>query len=66
MPVRKALDQADTSEKLASALLAIANLLSETPNKWRVSSNGAISSPDKKLEEEYREHYEAFVSLINR
>ncbi|MBV9874613.1 MAG: hypothetical protein JO025_07785 [Verrucomicrobia bacterium] len=66
MPVRKALDQADTSEKLASELLAIANLLSETPNKWRVSSNGAISSPDKKLEEEYREHYEAFVSLINR
>jgi hypothetical protein len=65
-PGQKALDQAGQSEKLASELLAIANLLSETPNKWRVSSDGAITSPDKKLEEEYREHYEALVSVINR
>jgi hypothetical protein len=66
IPGQKALDQAGKSEKLASELLAIANLLSETPNKWRVSSDGAISSPDKKLEAEYREHYEALVSVINR
>jgi hypothetical protein len=66
IPGQKALDQAGKSEKLASELLAIANLLSETPNKWRVSSDGAIRSPDKKLEEEYREHYEALVSVINR
>jgi hypothetical protein len=65
-PGQKAIDQATKSEKLASELLAIANLLAETPNKWRVSSDGTISSQDKKLEEEYREHREALVSVINR
>jgi hypothetical protein len=65
-PGQKAVDQATKSEKLASELLAITNLLAETPNKWRVSSDGTISSQDKKLEEEYREHYEALVSVIGR
>lgn len=65
-PGQKAVDQATKSEKLASELLAIANLLAETPNKWRVSSDGTINSPDKKLEEEYREHYEALISAIGR
>ena len=63
-PGQKAVDQAGKSEKLASELLAIANLLSETPNKWRVSSDGAMSSQDKKLEEEYREHHDALMSVI--
>jgi hypothetical protein len=61
-PGQKAVDQATKSEKLASELLAITNLLAETPNKWRVSSDGTISSQDKKLEEEYREHREALIS----
>jgi len=61
-PGQKAIDQATKSEKLASELLAITNLLAETPNKWRVSSDGTISSQDKKLEEEYREHREALIS----
>ena len=63
-PGQKALDQADKSEKLASELLAIANLLSETPNKWRASGDGAISSPDKKLDDEYRTHHEALMAAI--
>ena len=62
-PGQKAVDQAGISEKLASELLALANLLSETPNKWRVSSDGTISSQDKKLEEEYREHHDALMSV---
>jgi hypothetical protein len=62
---QKAVDQAAKSEKLASELLAIANLLAETPNKWQVSSDGTISSQDKKLEEEYRGHYEALMSVIS-
>jgi hypothetical protein len=61
-PGQKAVDQATKSEKLASELLAITNLLAETPNKWRVSSDGTIRSQDKKLEEEYREHREALIS----
>jgi hypothetical protein len=65
-PGQKAVDQATKSEKLASELLAIANLLAETPNKWRVSSDGTISSQDKKLEEEYREHREALNAAIGR
>lgn len=63
-PGQKAVDQADKSEKLASELLAIANLLSETPNKWRSSRDGAISSPDKKLDDEYRTHRGALTSVI--
>ncbi|HYZ75593.1 MAG TPA: hypothetical protein VE641_21125 [Chthoniobacterales bacterium] len=63
---QKAVDQAAESEKLASELLAIANLLSETPNKWRVSSDGAIHAQDKKLDDEYRAHHEALLSVINR
>jgi hypothetical protein len=65
-PGQKAIDQATKSEKLASELLAIANLLAETPNKWRVSSDGTISSQDKKLEEEYREHLEVLNAAIQR
>jgi hypothetical protein len=65
-PGQEAIDQATKSEKLASELLAIANLLAETPNKWRVSSDGTISSPDKKLEEEYREHRDALTSVVGR
>ena len=63
-PGQKVVDQADRSEKLASELLAIANLLSETPNKWHASSDGTISSQDKKLEEEYREHQQALMAAI--
>jgi hypothetical protein len=63
-PGQKAVDQADKSEKLASELLAIANLLAETPNKWRVSSDGAIHAQDKKLDDEYRRHREALMSVI--
>ena len=65
-PGQKAVDQAVKSEKLASELLAIANLLAETPNKWHVSSDGTITSKDKKLAEEYREHREALTSVISR
>jgi hypothetical protein len=64
-PGQKAVDQAAKSEKLASELLAIANLLAETPNKWRVSSDGAIHSPDEKLDQEYRGHEEALMSVIS-
>jgi hypothetical protein len=63
-PGQKAVDQAAKSEKLASELLAITNLLAETPNKWRVSSDGTITSQDKKLEEEYRAHREALLAAI--
>jgi hypothetical protein len=63
-PGQKAVDEATKSEKLASELLAIANLLAETPNRWSVSSEGAISSQDKKLEEEYREHHDALLAAI--
>jgi hypothetical protein len=63
-PGQRAIDQADKSEKLASELLAIANLLSETPNKWRVSSDGAIHAQDKKLDDEYRAHRDALTSAI--
>jgi len=63
-PGQKAVDQAGKSEKLASELLAIANLLSETPNKWRVSSDGAIRAQDQKLDDEYRAHRDALTSVI--
>jgi hypothetical protein len=65
-PGQKAVDQAVQSEKLASELLAIATLLAETPNKWRVSSDGTIISEDKKLEQEYRGHRDALSSVISR
>jgi hypothetical protein len=65
-PGQKALDQADRSEKLSSELLAIANLLSETPNKWQVSSDGAIHAQDKKLDDEYREHHDALLSVVGK
>jgi hypothetical protein len=55
-PGQKAMDQAAKSDHLATEILAIANLLEETPSKWRVSSDGTIHSPDKKLEEEYQAH----------
>jgi hypothetical protein len=63
-PGQKAVAQADKSEKLASELLAIANLLSETPNKWRVSSDGTIHAQDKKLDDEYRAHRETLMAAI--
>jgi hypothetical protein len=63
-PGQKAVDQAEKSEKLANELLAIANLLSETPNKWRVSSDGAIHAQDKKLDDEYRAHLETLTAAI--
>ena len=65
-PGQKAVDQAAKSEKLATELLAIANLLAETPNKWRVSSDGTIHAQDKKLDDEYRAHYDALTSVISR
>ena len=65
-PGQKAIDQAAKSEKLANEVLSIANLLAETPNKWRVSSDGTITSQDKKLEEEYRGHREALNDSIQR
>jgi len=65
-PGQKAVDQANQSEKLASELLAIANLLAETPNKWRVSSDGAIHAQDKKLDDEYHTHREALTAVIGR
>jgi hypothetical protein len=64
-PGQKAIDQAAKSEKLATELLAIANLLAETPNKWRVSSDGTITSRDEKLEEEYLGHHGALMSVIS-
>jgi hypothetical protein len=65
-PGQKAVDQAVQSERLATELLAIANLLAETPNKWRASSDGTIHSQDKKLDEEYRAHQEALNDAISR
>jgi hypothetical protein len=65
-PGQKAIDQAAQSEKLATELLAISNLLAETPNRWRVSSDGTIHAQDKKLDEEYRAHQEALNGAINR
>jgi hypothetical protein len=65
-PGQKAVDQANKSEKLATELLAIANLLAETPNKWRVSSDGVIHAQDRKLDDEYRTHREALTSVIGR
>ena len=35
-PGQKAVDQATKSDQLATEILAIANLLEETPSKWRV------------------------------
>jgi hypothetical protein len=65
-PGQKAVDQAAQSEKLASELLAIANLLAETPNKWNVSADGSIHSADKKLDDEYREHHDELASVISK
>ena len=64
-PGQKAVDQAIKSEKLASELLAIANLFAETPNKWNVSADGTVHSPDKKLDQEYRGHHNALLSVIS-
>jgi hypothetical protein len=61
---QKAIDQAAKSDGLATESLAIANLLEETPSKWRVSSDGAIHSPDKKLEEEYQAHVAALNAAV--
>jgi hypothetical protein len=58
-PGQKAVDQAAKLERLADELIAIANLLAETPNQWHVSADGTIHSTDKKLDAEYREHHEA-------
>ena len=55
-PGRKAVDEAGKQQKLATELIAIANLLAETTGKWQVSSDGTIRSLDKKLDEEYRAH----------
>ena len=64
-PGQKAVDQATKSDQLATEILAIANLLEETPSKWRVSSDGTIQSPDKKLEEEYQAHAAALRAAIS-
>src|SRR5262249_9800719 len=55
-PAQKAIDEATKLEKIANELVAVANLLAETPDKWRVSSDGTIHSSDKKLDEEYQAH----------
>jgi hypothetical protein len=65
-PGQKAIDQATKSDELATEILAIANLLEETPSKWSVSSDGAIHSSDKKLEEEYQTHAAALRSISNQ
>jgi hypothetical protein len=64
-PGQKAVDQAAKSDQLATEILAIANLLEETPSKWRVSSDGTIQSSDKKLEEEYQAHAAAIRAAIS-
>jgi hypothetical protein len=64
-PGQKAVDQAAKSDQLATEILAIANLLEETPSKWRVSSDGIIHSPDKKLEEEYQRHAAALRAALS-
>ena len=61
---QKAVDQATKSDQLATEILAIANLLQETPSKWSVSSDGAIHSSDKKLEEEYESHAAALTKSV--
>ncbi len=63
-PGQKAVDEAVKQQKLATELIAIANLLAETPNKWQVSPDGTIRSPDNKLDEEYRGHREALDAAI--
>ena len=65
-PGQKAVDQATKSDQLATEILAIANLLEETPSKWRVSSDGTIHSPDKKLEEEYQVHEAALSAAVGQ
>jgi hypothetical protein len=62
-PGQKAVDEAVNQQKLATELIAIANLLAETPNKWRVSPDGTIHSADSKLDEEYRAHREALDAV---
>jgi hypothetical protein len=62
---QKAVDQAAKSDQLATEILAIANLLEETPSKWRVSSDGTIHSPDKKLDEEFQAHAAAVRAAIS-
>ena len=64
-PGQKAVDQAAKSDQLATEILAIANLLAETPSKWLVSSDGTIHSPDKKLEAEYQRHAAALRAAIS-
>ena len=63
-PGQKAVDEAVKQQKLATELIAIANLLAETPNKWQVSPDRTIRSPDNKLDEEYRGHREALDAAI--
>ena len=63
-PGQKAVDEAVKQQKLSTELIAIANLLAETPNKWQVSPDGTIRSPDNKLDEEYRGHREALDAAI--
>lgn len=63
-PGQKAVDQAAKSDQLATEILAIANLLEETPSKWLVSPDGTIHSPDKKLEEEYQAHAAALSAAV--
>jgi hypothetical protein len=63
-PGQKAVDEAVKQQKLATELIAIANLLAETPGKWQVTSDGAIRSSDQKLDEEYREHRAALMAAV--
>ena len=65
-PGQTAVDEAKKQQKLATELIAVANLLSETPGKWQVSSDGTIRSSDKKLDEEYRVHRAALEEAIGR
>jgi hypothetical protein len=63
-PGQTAVDDAVKEQKLATELIAIANLLAETPNKWRVLSDGSIRSSDNKLDDEYRGHHDALDAAI--
>jgi hypothetical protein len=63
-PGRKAVDEAAKQQKLATELIAIANLLAETTGKWQVWSDGTIRSLDKKLDEEYGEHHNALMVAV--
>jgi len=65
-PGQKAVDEAAPLQKLATELLAVANLLSETPGKWAVSPDGAIWSTDKKLDAEYRAHRAALDAAAEK